>query len=112
MKCGILIAVPIQACAPAPTPTRSVRPLKRSGTKTISESPPTSSRSITGERIEPALAGAAAAKAEGGVDGVVTGELVIDYTGDRRDRWTDLPVVHIKRSVRARRVAESDHQGN
>src|SRR5215831_9691452 len=59
MKCGMLIAVPIHAWAPAPTSTRSERPLKRSGTKTISDNPPTSRRWIAGLKIDPALTRAA-----------------------------------------------------
>src|SRR6476646_10803124 len=88
MKCGMLIAVPIHACAPAPTSTRSVRPLSRSGTKKISDRPPTRRRSIAGVKIEPgrALVGGAS-EAPGTLVGAATGgvELVMNYG---RDRWT------------------------
>ena len=52
MKCGMLIAVPIHACTPAPMKSRSERPLSRSGTKTITESPPTHRKSTIGERMD------------------------------------------------------------
>src|SRR5512146_952747 len=57
MKCGILIVAAIQACAPAPISTRSVRPLTRSGTNTISDSPPTKRKSRTGLRIDAGVDG-------------------------------------------------------
>ena len=52
MKCGMLMAVPIQACTPALTSSRSVRPASSSGTITTSERPPTHSRSSVGESID------------------------------------------------------------
>src|SRR6516225_6363411 len=95
MKCGMLIAVPTHAWAPAPTSTRSDRPLSSSGTKTISDSPPTRRRSITGEKIEPAFVEAGAARAAGDVDAAATGELAIDCWGGPVDRWTGLPVYRL-----------------
>src|SRR5438105_1828923 len=51
MKCGMLTSVARHACAPAPMMTRSERPLSKSGTNTISDSPPTQSRSTAGEMM-------------------------------------------------------------
>src|SRR6476620_3095073 len=71
MKWGMLMNAPTHACAPAPISTRSVRPVSRRGTNTISDSPPTHSRSMAGEMIaeerrETVLLTASASAADGG----------------------------------------------
>src|SRR5690348_5299892 len=74
MKWGMLIAVPTHACAPAPISTRSVRPLKSSGRKTMSDNPPTRRKSRTGEMIE-------GARDAAGADSPAMD--VVDYSGMR-----------------------------
>src|SRR5688572_14603252 len=51
--------VAIHACAPAPMSTRSARPLSRSGSNTMIDSPPTQRKSMVGDRMDAVRGGVA-----------------------------------------------------
>ena len=52
MKCGMLIVVARNACSPTPMNSKSLRPLNNSGTTSMSDTPPTSSKSIAGDSMD------------------------------------------------------------